>query len=971
MGKSVISFGCVKWFGGFNNKTGNENEYGFIEDFSNHDVYLHKNSWLGTEPPCEGDFVTYSKEKSGSKWKADDAALLVNASLGVVLELLVLVSELKGKPLSSMQARNYDLLVSLLSTLIESSNAQTLKDIFAQFDVGDSLFNTLENMSNWGFNEALLHEAGLLDSFLAKRQEEERRKEQEKLRLEILQEEKQNLAEVIRQGLETDYEKTIKNLSTIDKDGILDHDSLVTSWLQTFLKNSSGARLSEEQVRAIGDCSYSTLLRARAGSGKTTVIKHKIDFLIRHLGFKSSEIMALAFNTDAAIKIKTELQKDFGHVTFNNARTFHSLAYQIVRPAEDLLFDEGTGSNAKQSQLVQEIVRLEANPAFKKEMYEFFRREMKELEDTGSLLNNEDFYHLQRASTQDTLKGDSVKSVGEKWIADFLFEHGVSYMYERGWYLDSKGEKGRYHPDFSLAVWGNKTDVVIEHWGIDESDSRKSLPENWGKTWGEYRDEMLVKRQFWKEWNESNPEAQVLFLETSVRDLKNGREYFEDRLLTLLSESGVVLRKLPEDEIVEKVVRKHITRFSSLCVQLISRAKKNRLSVERLLNQIQDFKFSCDKERSFILLAFKIYKRYERELVNRNAIDFDDLLSRAVDKIRNQEGTLAIKNGVDSYVCLDAIKWLLVDEYQDFSQLFFDIVRALRERGVEFSLLCVGDDWQAINGFAGSDLRFFNNFQEYFNGARLLDLQNNYRSQPTVVEQGNRFMAHTGGQPSIAVVDRNPAPLNLLYVNKVFVEQRASFLKDDDPDERYKTLLERNGETIDLDRNGDMARLFKAVHLIMLSHDLGSTNFMMLSRGNRLGFQYENLSKFKRKLKSCFEPRDLKRFRNFDAQVSCTTAHRSKGAEADVVIVLNIVERRFPIIHPDNELFHIFGTSMEQVYAEEERLFYVAITRSKQSLYLLTETGRESEFLRRISTIEQLITHDNGLRMAKSNRFSF
>lgn len=970
-GESVVSFGCVKWFGGFNSKTGKENQYGFIEDFADHDVYLHKDSWLGKEMPREGEFVTYSKEKSGAKWKAGDAIPLLNTTLTRVLELLALVTDINGKGLSSTQARNYELLISLLSDLIESSNVQSLRDTFREFDVGDSLFDALEKKANWTSNESLLQEAGLLDSFLAKRRDEELKKEREKARIAKLEEEKSNLVKKVQRGLETDYERTLSSLSTIDHSEILDHDTVVTSWLKAFLRRSNGTELSDEQVRAVGDCSTSTLLRARAGSGKTTVIKQKIDFLIRHLGYKPSEVVALAFNSDAAKKIRTELQSEYGHITFDNARTFHSLAYRIVQPAEELLFDEGTGSNAKQSQLVQEIVRLEANPAFKKELYKFFRREMKELEDTGSLLNNEDFYHIQRASTQDTLKGDSVKSIGEKWIADFLFEHGISYMYERGWYLDSTGKKGRYHPDFSLAVWGNKTDVVIEHWGIDESDNSKSVPASWAKTWEEYRAEMQVKRDFWRGWNETNPNAQVIFLETSVNDLREGREKFESRLATLLSKCGVVLRKLPEDEIVEKVARKHITRFASLCVQFISRAKKNRHSAENLLRNIQEFEFSCEKERSFILLAFKIFKRYELELVQRRAIDFDDLMSRAVHEIKNRDGFLTIRTGTDSYMSLDEVKWLLVDEYQDFSQLFFDIVSALRERGANFKLFCVGDDWQAINGFAGSSLRFFENFQEYFGGSTLLDLQNNYRSQPTIVEQGNRFMSHTGGKPSIAAVDLHPESICLLYLNKVFIEQRSSELENADPDARFKTIIERNGVTKDLDRNGDMARQFKAVYAIMLAHDLRSTDFMILSRGNNLGYQYENLGKFKRKLKSCFAPEELKRFRDFDAQVSCLTAHRSKGAESDVVIVLNVNERKFPIVHPDNELFRILGTSIEEVYDEEERLFYVAITRAKHSLYLLTELERESEFLGRLSTSEKIITYDNNLKSVASSQFNF
>ena len=156
------------------------------------------------------------------------------------------------------------------------------------------------------------------------------------------------------------------------------------------------------------------------------------------------------------------------------------------------------------------------------------------------------------------------------------------------------------------------------------------------------------------------------------------------------------------------------------------------------------------------------------------------------------------------------------------------------------------------------------------------------------------------------------------------------------------------GELVDYDKNGKMARLFKTCYLIMSAFPLESTNFMVLNRSNYLGYKYESMARFKSKLKSCFGPNEQQKFRNFDAQVDCLTAHRSKGEEADVVIILNALDRKFPMIHSDNELYRLLGVSVDEVYAEEERLFYVAITRAKQSLYVVTEVDRESEFLGRL-----------------------
>jgi DNA helicase-4 len=761
---------------------------------------------------------------------------------------------------------------------------------------------------------------------------EKRKKDQKKLILETFQNHFMGADSVV-EGLDTIKEE---------------YTDLKLGWMRenlTFLPE----KISDEQLWAIGDCNRTVLLRARAGSGKTTVIKHKVDFKIRYLGFDPSQLMVLAFNKTAADQVKRDLQKDFNHLTFNNARTFHSLAYRIVQPTQGLLFDIDSGSNAKQSQFFEGLLEKESNPRFRKDLYQFFRAELTQMENIGSLLTKEDYYTFRRNAAQDTLGGDPVKSIGEKWIADFLFEYDIRYMYERAWYRDKTGEKGNYHPDFSLAINSKIPDVVIEHWGIDENDVSDSVPDHWNKTWCEYRDEMNLKREYWRHHNQENPNRPVTFLETSIRDMRHGREAFEKRLKQLFSDIGVPCTKLPEEVLIEKVIRKHIARFSRMCLQFVQRAKKQCLTPEDLDNRISSFFFSCEKEKVFCLIANRIYHRYAKELEEANLIDFDDLMALAVDRINRERGNVVIDPTSDSALNLNTLKWLMVDEFQDFSPLFFNLVKALRSNNPTLKLFCVGDNWQAINGFAGSDLTYFNDFGRHFTDAVLLDLQNNYRSQSNIVAQGNAFMAKTNGAPSIPKAPLPSEPVRLVYSNTVFIEQRPNVLLEDNPDKNFMTHQMSRGELQNIDINGKMARLFKACCLIMSKYPLGSTKFMILNRNNSLGFKYESLSKFKTKLKSCFSQDELQEFRNFDAQIECLTAHRSKGEEADVVIILNALDRKFPMIHSDNELYRLLGISVDEVYAEEERLFYVAITRAKQSLYVLTEVERESEFLKRIT----------------------
>jgi DNA helicase-4 len=78
------------------------------------------------------------------------------------------------------------------------------------------------------------------------------------------------------------------------------------------------------------------------------------------------------------------------------------------------------------------------------------------------------------------------------------------------------------------------------------------------------------------------------------------------------------------------------------------------------------------------------------------------------------------------------------------------------------------------------------------------------------------------------------------------------------------------------------------------------------------------------------------------------TVHSFKGLEEEIVILVRVCEGAFPLLHPDDSLFTIFGQSEIDVLEEERRLFYVAITRAKERLYILTEQGRESPFLQEL-----------------------
>ncbi|PVZ64525.1 ATP-dependent helicase [Pelagibaculum spongiae] len=704
-----------------------------------------------------------------------------------------------------------------------------------------------------------------------------------------------------------------------------------------FKQTNPITKLHSEQIKAITDCSHSTLLRARAGSGKTTVIKHKIDFMIRHAGLLPEDFMVLAFNKAAAKKIKNDMQQEMGHSTFENARTFHSLAYRIVKPnGKKILFDCDDGNNAKQTELVASLLSEKLDDELKQQIYQFFHAE---LESPKGLLAQKDYDALKINTNQSTLKGDTVKSQGEKWIADFLFEHGFSYSYERCWYQGKKG----YYPPFSLMVGSDYHNVVIEYWEIDEKAPVRNAPEYGGKSWEQYRNEMQRKRQYWKNWNQQKPRRQIFFLEVSITDAAKGRISFEQILKKQFASISVQVKRRSNDQLLKEVVKNGSPKLAKMCTQFISRAKK----AGKAPNDIQQSVAPKDKEKVFVRLACKIYQRYCQVLLERNLIDFDDLLELATKKVNEKQGEIELTEAHEPDVSLNQLIWLIIDEYQDFSVPFFNLVKEIRQHNPSLRLFCVGDSWQAINGFSGSNLKYFNSFEQYFPGANLLDLQNNYRSQANIVEQGNKFMVLEPGASSVAKAEQVRQPIQKYYINRVYVEQRKEFLHEKHPDYHFLSSETKNGQKRSIDSGCNMARIFKLCYQLMSQHSFIDTQFMILARSNYQAYGYETLAKFKQKLKKCFGHK-LQYFNDFDAQVECTTAHRSKGKEADVVILLNVNKKHFPTVHPDNQLYSVLGVRCSLTFKEEERLFYVAITRAKQKLYLLTEEGQESEFLDRI-----------------------
>lgn len=337
-----------------------------------------------------------------------------------------------------------------------------------------------------------------------------------------------------------------------------EYEALKAEYIMEYAQSRSFPMPNREQALALASTSRNLLIQARAGSGKTRVAAQKAILLMQDSVGNPDEILILAFNHDAATQIGRRIRQRYRFDQYGNARTFHSLAWWLVCPEEDLLYDDRDRGlpGMELSQFVQDNVIAELmNPVFRERMYAFFREDLVAIEDAGLLLPEDEYYVYRRNLRQRTLRGDVVKSRGEKWIADFLFEHYIWYKYESVYSWDG----GLYRPDFW--VGSADKDYIIEHWAIDE-DHPEALPAWWPKTAEDYLEEMDRKRQYWKDKG-------IALIETSVADMRAGREQFEMVLRRRLEEHGITCRRLPQEGLYEKVVPIHLSKFAEKATQFI------------------------------------------------------------------------------------------------------------------------------------------------------------------------------------------------------------------------------------------------------------------------------------------------------------------------------------------------------------------------------------------------------------------
>ena len=240
-------------------------------------------------------------------------------------------------------------------------------------------------------------------------------------------------------------------------------------------------------------------------------------------------------------------------------------------------------------------------------------------------------------------------------------------------------------------------------------------------------------------------------------------------------------------------------------------------------------------------------------------------------------------------------KYIIIDEFQDTSYIRYLLIKSIIDK-TDANIMAVGDDFQSIYKFTGCDIDLFVNFDKYFQDSKILKIQNTYRNSQELIQTAGLFV-----------------------------------MKNDFQIKKNLTSSKKNFKPIKI-VNGD--NLEKLLNII-------DGNIMILMRNNFDIKKYLN--------KNITYSHNQIKFKN--KTFNCYTVHRSKGLEEDNVIVLNVVNDKFgfPNKIVDNKIMRLVSRSRDNYdFSEERRLFYVALTRTKNNVYLLTDKYKYSIFIKEL-----------------------
>lgn len=614
---------------------------------------------------------------------------------------------------------------------------------------------------------------------------------------------------------------------------------------------------------------------AGAGTGKTSVIIAKTGYLIKSNKCKSKEILLLAYNRAAANELSQRCYNSLGEEI--KASTFHALGKEIIEEVdgkEKTVTKLATDPQKFEEFLHNVLIELRNNPETWNKLRSFIIGKLKYYRPEGDFETMSDYRAYIKSVELRTLSGELVKSFAELDIANFFFLKGVRFEYESRYPHIVKA----YQPDFFLPDYG----IYLEHFGIDRDGQAAPFIDT-----DIYQQEMKWKREIHEKHGTS-------LLETY------SWQRFEGTLLQhlngLLRDAGVEYAPLSDTAVFEALKQwRYVSQLGELIKTFLTHFKSNQMDFDELNERALA---SGDKDRalSFIEVFAFFYERYEVELSNiPDEMDFEDMIAKATEYVERGKFNVPWK-------------YIIVDEFQDISVGRYKLLQQMLKSRDDFQFFSVGDDWQSIYRFAGSDISIMSQFRDFFGRATIVKLDKTFRFNDRIANVSGKFIQKNPNQIKkvLSTTTREDVP-------QVYLHWRKRDWEDGSPDET--------------------ASVIEVTKSFLSDENLESKTLLLLARYNHL-FEDKGLQQLLKEL----WPGEL---------LQPKTIHSAKGLEADYVIVMGLTSDRygFPSEISDDPLLNLVLAKPDNYpHAEERRLFYVAITRAKHQAHIIVDNTHPSPF---------------------------
>ncbi len=730
----------------------------------------------------------------------------------------------------------------------------------------------------------------------------------------------------------TDYEQILKFIyayihidETINKHNELfleKHLSSDKAYLDGILKDDDENIILDDDQRKVvlSDEDY-TLIIAGAGAGKTTTLEAKAKYLVEKKHIDPKRILLISFTKKAT----RELQERFNKIGIPAViSTFHSIGNTIISSNNEKhkIVDQGFMFNTLRDYLeekmedesfIKKIMLFFASyletPLDNEKSLELFKKHL-ENNDLTTLKDDLDRYKEKLVRKKITIKAEKVRSIQECQIANFLFINGIDYEYEPLYPYCIRGTSKPYTPDFKI-IQGDHL-AYLEHYGINEDGTNSRFtPEEL---------EAYKKHITDKETLHSKHKTELLHTYSKYSDGESLISHLKKELTTHGFKCEQIDNKRIYNELAERAEERYFTKLIQLLCNFINRFKTNAYTIEKF----SEFQMKANDNKDertllFLDIARQCYHQYEKALKEAKAIDFEDMINNAAE-ILDQKIERNEKIPFD---------YIFIDEYQDISYQRFNLAEKLSKCS-NAKILAVGDDWQSIYRFSGSDIKLFTEFENIMGYAKVLYLTNTHRNSQELIDMAGDF------------VMKNDLQKRKSLKSPKHMEDPVILMSYDD------SYHKNSGESDEKD--GPYYRMGLAIQksLDHIHNEFGDeTDVLLLGRYN---FDGKNLER----LLDLFKYAENKRIISLKypkMKIRFMTAHSSKGLGASNVILVNGKDDvlGFPSKIEDDPVMKLVLKEAKEIdYAEERRLFYVAMTRTKNRVYMIVPKNHPSRFITEI-----------------------